>query len=162
MEKAREEGKIAFFKHTRLIIKDKSTNYQYQGRSSRSGGVSTDEAVCDVTGAIDQASEASDDESSVGADGRNADSSTCGAVGFVSGAVVQKSEVAQDARDSSSASDIVARTKSHEGLRSRVERKVMSLMWYQESLSLLERRAMGRSRCVVLCVRSVFGCCFYS
>ena len=36
----------------------------------------------------------------------------------------------------------MALTKSHEGLRSKVEVKVM---WYQESLSLLERRADGRS-----------------
>lgn len=40
LKKAREEGKIAFFKHTKLIIKDKS-NYQPWNRSSRNGDVST-------------------------------------------------------------------------------------------------------------------------
>ncbi len=92
MKKARKEGKIPFFKHTRLIIKDKSTKYQLQGRSSGSEGVSTREAVGDVTGAMHQASEASGGESSVGAEGGNNYASTRGAVGHVSEAVVQTNE----------------------------------------------------------------------
>ncbi|KAK3896124.1 hypothetical protein Pcinc_000192 [Petrolisthes cinctipes] len=53
MKKARAEGKIAFFKHTRLIIKDKSDNYQPQD-SSRNEGVSTHEEKSDVTEAVDR------------------------------------------------------------------------------------------------------------
>ncbi|XP_063850047.1 uncharacterized protein LOC135094155 [Scylla paramamosain] len=92
MKKARKEGKIPFFRHTRLIIKDKSTKYQLQGRSSGSEGVSTREAVGDVTGAVHQASEASGGESSVDAEGGNNYASTRGAVGHVSEAVVQTNE----------------------------------------------------------------------
>lgn len=41
MKKAREEGKIAFFRHTRLIIKDRSNNYHLPSSGSHSGVAST-------------------------------------------------------------------------------------------------------------------------
>ncbi|KAK3884929.1 hypothetical protein Pcinc_010772 [Petrolisthes cinctipes] len=70
MKKARAEGKIAFFKHTRLIIKDKSDNYHPQD-SFRNEGVSTHEAKGDVTEAVDR----------IGAsDGKPPDDSIRGAV----------------------------------------------------------------------------------
>ncbi|KAK3875542.1 hypothetical protein Pcinc_019591 [Petrolisthes cinctipes] len=71
MKKARAEGKIAFFKHTRLIIKDKSDNYQPQD-SSRNEGVSTHEATSDVTEAVDRTG---------ASDGKPPDDSIRGAVG---------------------------------------------------------------------------------
>ncbi|KAK3853938.1 hypothetical protein Pcinc_039550 [Petrolisthes cinctipes] len=71
MKKARAEGKIAFFKHTRLIIKDKSDNYQSQD-SSRNEGVSTHEAKSDVTEAVDRTG---------ASDGKQPDDSIRGAVG---------------------------------------------------------------------------------
>ncbi|KAK8400956.1 hypothetical protein O3P69_002620 [Scylla paramamosain] len=78
-----------------VTIQDLTRSLEFsraEGRSSRIEGVSTHEAVGDVTGAMDQASEASGGESSVGAEGGNNYASTRGAVGHVSEAVVQANE----------------------------------------------------------------------
>lgn len=71
MKKAREEGKIAFFRHTKLIIKNRSNNYQSlgtrmneatSGGSSAAGdGVSTHGPVRDVSGAVVRTAEADAD-----------------------------------------------------------------------------------------------------
>ena len=87
MKKAREEGKVAFFRHTRLIIKDKSSNYQPLGGSYRSEDVSSRAAVGVDTGAM------ADGDSSVS--GKDA-VSTHGVVGDVTGAVVRAAEAGAD------------------------------------------------------------------
>ncbi|KAK3877108.1 hypothetical protein Pcinc_018160 [Petrolisthes cinctipes] len=84
MKHAREEGKIDFFKHIRLIIKDiKDNNYQPLVRSSGSEGVSTRGTDGAVTGSI--LKYARDGESSVGAEDGSRDVSTRGAMGDITG-----------------------------------------------------------------------------